>query len=178
MKRITKAGIAAAFILAMIISFFAGNYLKEREYADKRVQYCNTLLSFAVDKAENEDLSDQNVMKALISNVYAAYGYCDKPDLSSQLHDLWNMLIFEGDSYIGREEELVTQLKNIAKYSRNAANRRIMLVKKEAHRALPVYDPNSITVGQLWRTFTAFSLILSLTRSTKRAVPGLGEMQL
>ncbi|MGN0626746.1 MAG: hypothetical protein ACI4IT_02115 [Oscillospiraceae bacterium] len=113
MKKITKVVISIAFIIAIAASFFAGSYIKEQEHIGSRVQRCNTLISFAIDKAENEDLSDQDIMETLISNVYAAYEFCDNPNLSAQLHDLWNTLIFEGDSYIGSEEVLVTQLRNI-----------------------------------------------------------------
>ena len=52
-------------------------------------------------------------MEALISNVYAAYQFCDQPHLSEQLYDLWNTLIFDRNRYIGQEDMLVAQLRNI-----------------------------------------------------------------
>ena len=59
-------------------------------------------------------MSDQDVMEALISNVYAAYEYCDEQYPAEVLHDLWNELIFAGDSWLGREDALVSLLKNIS----------------------------------------------------------------
>lgn len=113
MKKVTKIFVGIAFIIVAIASFVAGSYMKEQEYVDSRMQRCNALISFAIDKAENEDLSNQDIREALISNVYAAYEFCDRPHLSELLHDLWNTLIFEGDSYVGKEDMLVTELRNI-----------------------------------------------------------------
>lgn len=103
MKRITKIIIGAAFIAAIIVSFAAGSYIKEQKHLESRMQRCNILILFAAEKAENDDLSNQGVREALISNVYAAYEFCDKADAKAQLHDLWNTLIFEDDSEIDRE---------------------------------------------------------------------------
>lgn len=114
MKKTTKVVVAVAFLVAIGVSFFAGSHMKQQEYFNDRLQHCHSLISLAVDKVENEDISDQDVLEALISNVYAAYEFCDKSDLSEQLHDLWNTLIFDSDSYIGKEDMLVTQLKDIA----------------------------------------------------------------
>jgi len=80
---------------------------------DSRMRRCQTLITFAIDKAESEDLSYQDNMEALISNIYAAYQFCDDPSLSAQLHDLWNTLIFEGERYIGNEDTLTAQLRTI-----------------------------------------------------------------
>lgn len=114
MKKAIKAMIFVAFLIAIGVSFFIGSHTKQQEYLDNRLQNCHTLISFAIDKAENQDISDPNIMKALISNVYAAYQFCDQPYLSEQLYDLWNSLIFDGNRYIGQEDALVAQLRNIA----------------------------------------------------------------
>jgi len=114
MKMRTRLLIGMVFVACVAASFFVGSHLKEQEYSNQRMQRCNTLISFAIDKAENMDLSDRDTMEALISNVYAAYEYCDKPELAKQLHDLWNTLVFEGDGYIGKEDVLVNQLRNIS----------------------------------------------------------------
>ncbi|NLT40256.1 MAG: hypothetical protein GXX89_07310 [Clostridiales bacterium] len=114
MKINRKLLVGIVFIVFVIASFFAGSLIKEHRYNNDRLQRCDTLISFAIKKAENDDLKDQNAMKALISNVYAAYVLCDDPDLAAQLHDTWNTLIFEGDSYIGKEEVLISQLRSIS----------------------------------------------------------------
>ncbi len=53
-------------------------------------------------------------MEAIISNVYAAYAFCDDPVLQSQLHDLWNVLIFEGDNYAAAKDILLAELKSVS----------------------------------------------------------------
>ena len=114
MKKGGKMLMAAAFLAAAGVSFWAGGALKVREYENVRAQRCRTILSFAVEKAESGELSEPDAAEALASNVYAASQICGDPDLSAQLHDLWNSLIFEGDSYAGREDELAARLKGIA----------------------------------------------------------------
>ena len=114
MKLNTKLFVGIVFIVLIVASFFAGSHMKEQEFSTGRMQRCNTLISFAIDKAENEDISDPDTMEALISNIYAAYQFCDSSNPAEQLHDLWNTLIFEGNRYIGREDVLVNQLRSIA----------------------------------------------------------------
>ena len=114
MKRNIKLFVGIVFIVLIVASFFTGSHMKEQAYSNGRIQRCSTLVSFAIDKAENEDIADPDMMEALISNVYAAYQFCDHPKLAEQLHDLWNTLIFEGDYYIGREDVLVNQLRSIS----------------------------------------------------------------
>ena len=113
MKKTMKVVILAAFLIAIGVSFFIGRQTERQEYLDNRLQNCHTLISFAIDKAENQDISDPDIMEALISNVYAAYQFCDQPHLSEQLYDLWNTLIFDRNRYIGQEDMLVAQLRNI-----------------------------------------------------------------
>lgn len=55
---------------------------------------------------------DEDTMEALISNVYAAYEYCDDPYMASALHDLWNALIFDGENISGKETELKSALQS------------------------------------------------------------------
>ena len=84
-------------IIVMVASFFAGRNVTQVENSNTRSERCCTLIGFAIDKAENEDLADQGIMRALISNVYAAYQFCDNSVVANQLHDLWNYLVFVND---------------------------------------------------------------------------------
>ena len=106
--------ILIAFIASLLIAFYAGGALKEKQYKEERLQRCKTLISFAMDKAENEDLSESGVFEALVSNLYAAYESCDSLALSSQLHDLWNTLTTEGNLDIEDRKALMDQLNIIA----------------------------------------------------------------
>ena len=67
----------------------------------------------ASDKADAlSDKYEDDTMEALISNVYAAYQYCDDTELSAALHELWNALIFDGKNISGNEVELISALKD------------------------------------------------------------------
>ncbi len=113
MKTSKKLFMSITISILVIASFFAGSYIKEQEYSNSRIQRCSTLVSFAIDKAENGTLSDQSTMRALISNIYAAHQFCDNPGLAAQLHDLWNYLIFESDSYVDAEDIVLHELRDI-----------------------------------------------------------------
>ena len=95
-------------ILIAIIaaSFFVGKYVAQEENTNARSERCGTLIGFAIEKAENGDLADQGTMRALISNVYAAYQFSDNSEVTSQLHDLWNFLIFESDGNLENAKEI------------------------------------------------------------------------
>ncbi len=100
-------------IAAVCTGFFAGRYTGEKRQAELREQKYNTMVSFAVDKLGNmEPEYNQDDMEALISNIYAAYEYCDDGSLSSAIHDLWNALIFDGENIAGMEDELITALND------------------------------------------------------------------
>lgn len=93
-------------IVIIVISFFTGRYVAQVENINSRSGRCSTLIGFAIDKAENGDLADQGTMGALISNVYAAYQFCDNTAVANQLHDLWNFLIFESDGNLENSKEI------------------------------------------------------------------------
>ncbi len=113
--------IAAVSVILIAAAFFAGRYVNEKNNRRLRESICEKYLSFAMDKAEKEELSDEAVMDALISNVYAAYTYCDYPDLGAQLHEIWNTLIFRSDEYINRTIVLIERLTMIQEAMSNRA---------------------------------------------------------
>ena len=108
MKTSKKVFISVILIIVMAASFFAGRNITQVENFNTRSERCCTLIGFAIDKTENEDLTDQGVMRALISNVYAAYQFCDNTTVAIQLHDLWNFLIFESDGNLENAKEIAS----------------------------------------------------------------------
>lgn len=113
MKYVSKIAVILFFLLCLVLSFRSGSYRKEREYQNVRIQRCERLILFAIDKTENHDLSDTGVMGVLISNLYAAHEFCDDPVIGAQLNDLWNTLIYRGDGLIDNQEALTGQLRGI-----------------------------------------------------------------
>ena len=110
-----KKTVSAIIIIVLIIaSFFVGSYVKEKEYLSERYNKCNTFISFAIDKVENGDLTDSDIIEALISNIYAAYEFCDEPISKNQLHDLWNYMIFEYDYNQSGKDVLSVELNSIS----------------------------------------------------------------
>lgn len=110
MKKLILIG---AFIISICLSFFVGNYFCDKENMKLREQRCHTMMDFAIDKLDDiKNQYDADVMETLISNVYAAYEYSDNSELSSALHDLWNALIFDGENIVGKENDLISALKD------------------------------------------------------------------
>ena len=115
MKKTTQAVRGILFVAAVILAFYAGGALKEKEERDSRQRRCQTLLSFAVDKLDSQDLSEQGVREALLSDLYAAYEYCDKPQLAAEIHAVWNALVFdsaEDESALSSQLEILSEAIN------------------------------------------------------------------
>ena len=114
MKTSKKVFISVILIIVMAASFFVGRNITQVENFNTRSERCCTLIGFAIDKTENEDLTDQGVMRALISNVYAAYQFCDDSVVANQLHALWNFLVFESDGDFESVKEIALRELNDA----------------------------------------------------------------
>ena len=100
-----KNKIIICFIVAilLVVSFFAGSYVKEQKQNEARIYRCRTMISFAIDKADNGNIDEPSVRAALASNIYAAYQYCDDVTTAEQIHDLWNYVLNEGDNSAAKE---------------------------------------------------------------------------
>lgn len=122
MRKASRMVIAILMIVVALLSFLAGNYVAGQKNEQARTERCKTLILFAIEKAENGDLSDQGVMRGLISNVYAAYQFCDDSKSANQLHSLWNSLIFEIDEHSETEKESVLLELNEILRAVNASN--------------------------------------------------------
>lgn len=114
MKKRGTIVFSIVIIALMVASFFVGSYMTEQKYGDTRIERCKVLIMFAIDKAENGDLTDQGTMRGLISNVYAAYQFCDDSKVANQLYDLWNYLIFESDDNPDAAKEIALRELNAA----------------------------------------------------------------
>ena len=108
----TKLLLCILFVVSVTCAFFAGGAVKERDYRDAQTARCNTLISFAKEKARSGALGDPNALKAMISNVYAASQSCPDSYVADELYDLWNTLLFRSDSFAGNEDSLVRLLNS------------------------------------------------------------------
>lgn len=110
MKKLIIIGV---FIVSICLSFFAGDYFCQKENVKLRDQRCHTMIDFSIEKLNDiKSQYDTDMMETLISDIYAAYEYSNNGELSSALHDLWNALIFDGENIVGKENDLISALKD------------------------------------------------------------------
>ncbi len=107
-------------IVLILTAFFAGGLLKEQKNRQRRKEHCRALIDFALEKNENRDISNPGVMKAMISNVYAAYNFCEDSIMADELYNLWNDLIFKNESYDTIRSNTQRKLKDISQRLRES----------------------------------------------------------
>ena len=56
MKKYSKFVVGIVLIVFIAISYFIGGHITEQKFSTERTARCGTLVTFAIDKAENEDL--------------------------------------------------------------------------------------------------------------------------
>lgn len=122
MKKRSKYILAVLVIVLIAASFCVGRAAAGQEQRRARAERCLTLLQFALEKAETGDLADAGTMRALISNVYAACQFCDDDRSATQLHDLWNYLIFESDGDLVSAKEIALRELNAVLAAEKAAD--------------------------------------------------------
>lgn len=115
MKRIGTVLTIVFFLVAIVISFFAGDYMSDKEHLENNVQRCSKHISFAIDTVENKGLSVEGAAETIASNIWVAHELCNDPEISAELSNLWNTLVYDKDAYSGQEDALATQLKDILK---------------------------------------------------------------
>ena len=113
MKRMGTVCILLLFLASVALSFSAGTRISDNAHTQDRAQRCSRLISIAIETAENKGLSVEGAAEAIASNIWAAHELCDDPEISAQLSNLWNTLVFSGEVYVGQESTLSAQLKDI-----------------------------------------------------------------
>ena len=113
MKRLSKVLVIVLFIAGILLSFFVGSYMSNKEHQKERIQNCHKHISLAIDTVEEKGLALEGASEAIASNLWVAHESCDNPELLAELSNLWNILVYEKGTYIGEEEVLVTQLHDI-----------------------------------------------------------------
>ena len=92
MKKSRNVIFVLLIILLVSTGFGLGRYTKKQEISKDRQLTFQQQIHSAVNKINTEDLQDPDTREAIISNIYAAYVYCDDPSLAGQLYDLWNKI--------------------------------------------------------------------------------------
>ncbi len=112
-----KKSTIIAYILTLAVSvsaaFSVGYHVRGQKQTESAAHTCQTYLSLAAQKLKFGDITNPDTMEALISNVYAALSHCTDPNAASQLHALWNALIFSYEDYAAQPEIVMERLKEI-----------------------------------------------------------------
>ena len=110
-----KTGTVLVIILVVVIivlSFFAGDYLSDKKHTEDMAQRFNKSVSVAIDRVEKKGLDTEGVAEAVASDLWVAHELCEDPEISAELSNLWNELVYD-EMYLGREEVLTAKLKDI-----------------------------------------------------------------
>lgn len=101
------------FAAGCATSFSVGDYMSDKSHMESRAEQFDRYISFAIDTVEDKGLSVEGSPEAIVSNLWVAHELCDDPEISSELSNLWNILVYEKDVFAGQEYMLTTQLKVI-----------------------------------------------------------------
>ena len=113
MKKKRTVLVIVVFIAAVALSFFVGGYMSDKAYKKNREEQFEKYISLAIDSVENKGLAITGASETIASNIWVAHELCDNPEISAELSNLWNTLVYEEDTLVGQEDILTSQLKNI-----------------------------------------------------------------
>ena len=101
------------FAAGIVIAFFAGDKMSKQSHIKNRAEQFDKYISVAIDTAEDKGLSVDGASESIASNLWVAHELCDNPEISAELNDLWNTLVYDEDAFVGQEDRLTMQLRDI-----------------------------------------------------------------
>lgn len=113
MKKLGALLTIVLFVAAVTLSFFAGDLMRDKAHKEEQAEQFDKYVSIAIDTFENKGLSVDGALEAIASNIWVAHELCDNPEISAELSNLWNSLVYEKDILVGQEVVLAVQLKDI-----------------------------------------------------------------
>lgn len=113
MKKLGKVLIIVFFVAGIVLSFLAGDYMSDKAHQKEQAEQFGKYISLAIDTVEDKGLSVAGASEAIASNIWVAHELCDNPEISAELSNLWNTLVYEEDTLVGQEDVLASQLKDI-----------------------------------------------------------------
>ena len=81
----------------------------EKEQAKQFEKY----ISLAIDTVEDKGLAVEGASEYIASNIWVAHELCDSSEISAELSNLWNTLVYEKDTLAAQEDVVASQLKDI-----------------------------------------------------------------
>ncbi len=113
MKKLGTVLTIVVFVVGVILAFFIGDYMSDKAYTERRTEEFGQHISLAIETVENKGLALEGASETIASNIWVAHEICDNPEISAELSNLWNTLVYEKDSLVGQENVLASQLKGI-----------------------------------------------------------------
>ena len=113
MKKLGAVMTIVLFIAAVTLSFFVGDYMSDKAHKEDQAEQFGKYISLAIDTVEGKGLSLEGATETIASNIWVAHELCDNPEISAELSNLWNTLVYEEDTLVGQEDVLASQLKDI-----------------------------------------------------------------
>ncbi len=77
------------------------------------MQQCRKHILLAIDTIETKRASVEGALDRAASDLWVAHALCRDPEPAAEMNDLWNALVYEESSWVGREDALTAQLKDI-----------------------------------------------------------------
>lgn len=115
MKKTGVVFLAVLVVLGLVLAFFAGSHMSNKAHAERRAEAFDHAISTAMETAEQKGLGTSGAAEFAASNLWVAHELCDSPEISAELSDLWNTLIYKKETYEGNEDRLIAQLENMLK---------------------------------------------------------------
>lgn len=113
MKKLGAVLPIVLFIAAVTLSFFVGDYISDKAHNEAKAECVGKYISLAIDTVEAKGLSIDGASETIASNIWVAHELCDNAEISAELSNLWNTLIYDEDAFVDQEDALVTQLNDI-----------------------------------------------------------------
>ena len=113
MKKLGTVLTIVLFIAAVTLSLFVGDYMSDKAHKDDQAEQFGKYISLAIDTVEDKGLALEGSVETIVSNIRVAHELCDNPEISAELSNLWNTLVYEKDTLVGQENVLASQLKGI-----------------------------------------------------------------
>ena len=113
MKKLGTVLTIVLFIAAVTLSFFVGDYMSDKARKEDQAKQLGKYISLAIDTVEGKGLSLEGATETIASNIWVAHELCDNAEISAELSDLWNTLVYRKNTLAGQEDVLATKLKDI-----------------------------------------------------------------
>lgn len=113
MKKLSTVLTIVLFIAGITFSFFVGDYMSDKTRKEEQSEQFRKYISLAIDTVEGKSLSLEGASEYIASNIWVAHELCNSPEISAELSNLWNTLVYEKDTFVGQEDVLASQLKDI-----------------------------------------------------------------